>query len=168
MHTYCKNRDCIFLFVCERERRRNREYKVLWFWYLFTLIKFPRVEPPLWIRNVTIARFITFHLFDIRQDTFLFFFWLPEETCLLFFHELIFSKLPLLLTCVSRPEMYWDSNLGTVQSQRKVYVVYCAILFVLTLAVCVGGARVVHAVLFTEGSIGVMRSCFTGQPSHSI
>lgn len=133
MHTCCKSREIVFfcLFV------RGGEIESIKFFcfgtFLQNLIKLAHVEPPLWIRNVTIARFIIFHLFDIRQDTFLFF-WLLEETCLLFFHELIFSKLPLLLTCVSRPEMYSDSNLGTVLSQQKVCMVfYCAILLVLTL-----------------------------------
>lgn len=37
-----------------------------------------------------------------------------------------------------------------------------------TVAFCMGGTRLVHAVLFTEGNIGVMRSSFTGQPNHSI
>lgn len=57
----------------------------------------------------------------------------------------------------------------SAKSTKSVHgLLLCYIACFDTVAFCMGGTRLVHAVLFTEGNIGVMRSCFTGQPNHSI
>lgn len=137
--------------------------------YAPTPIRFPYRKPPWWTTMSLLLRFRIFHSFDTIRGIFLFSFLITGGD--LFF---VLSWNNLLKASFTHDLYFQTKNvlrfksMDSSQFMKSVHDLLCCFVGCDIESFYMSRTWLLHAVLFTTGNIGVMRSCFTGQPSCSI